>query len=615
MASFPHSFPVPFVSPTEVVGETSVKYPVYLNGRGYVLDTREDAEWVHRSIPLLKPQQDSNNTTAEASLNPDSLWRRAQESWHGGAGQTFRDRDGGDPTRFRSSQGVDPWTFWELSLLNDTTLTLSSSEANLFFATTSTHFYATDGQSTRISTDLSSYSTLTGTPAETATGIASDGYNVWIAYGTNGVYATTAGDSSASSYVTGTVDKIAYVKGRLMVSAGPAIYNVTGAGALPTALFTQSNSDFAWVGFAEGEANIYAAGWSGDKSLIYRIAVKPDAAALDQPIVAGRLPDGEVVTAIGGYLGFIVLGTTLGVRFCTVDAQGNLNIGAVFGGTEPLCFEGQGTFIWFGWTNYVSGSTGLGRLDLRTFTENTITGARVPAYATDLMADGTGAVVSTATFSEKRVFAVAGLGIYQEDVNTKVDQGTLDTGETFFGISEAKILLNVEVNTNPLHGSYDVAAAIDSGTFAFLGSQSSVGSTSQEFDVEDGDGRRFELRFTLNRDEDDADLGPTLTRWSMKATPGGTDSPAEFVFWPIMLFTEVKLPNGAPIRVDIATERDELKQLRRSRQVVTAVEADETFLAQVENYAWNPEHFNDPAEGTVIAPSGVMNIQLKRLSD
>jgi len=591
-------------------------WPVALAGRNYMIDTNIDFythRWRHQSIPLLRPQQDSSSAPSEASLNPDTLWRRAQDSWHGGAGQTFRDRDGGAPTRFRSSKGLDPWTFWELSLLNSTTKIASSANANLRLAPAGVRLYVTDGQTTKYTTDLGSFSTVTATPAESATGLASNGFDVWVGYGSNGIYATDNGSSSASSYVTGSVGIVAYVKGRLMCAAGPAIYNIVAGGALPAALFTQANTDFSWVGFAEGTAAIYAAGFSGDKSLIYRIAIKPDASSLDQPIIAGELPDGEVIRGIGGYLGFIVLGTDLGVRFCTVDAQGNLNIGSAFGPSTSQAFEGQESFVWFGWSNYDTTSTGLGRMDLRTFTENTVTGARVPAYASDLMADTTGTVTAVATFAGVRVFAVGSDGLYAEDLTALVGTATLETGRVGFGIPDTKILLSVDVRTDPLAGSYTAALAVDGGTFTNIGSETTGGDVSSEFPITSGNGQYFELRLTFQRDAGTITTGPTLTRWTMKATPGGTDSPAEFFFVPILLSNPLKLPNGDIKPVDVAFELETLKGLRRTRPVVTYQEADQSYNVQAEDFEWVPDDFTLDGFGNVKSPNGVMIMQLKRV--
>src|SRR5258707_14267417 len=119
-AVFLQTYPFAYYEGTSAVAsEVPGLWPVALDGHPYMLDTNIDFcshRWRHTANPLLRPQQDSSSSPAEASLNPDILWRRAQDSWHGGAGQSFRDRDGGNPPRFNTSKGVNPWTFYQLSL-------------------------------------------------------------------------------------------------------------------------------------------------------------------------------------------------------------------------------------------------------------------------------------------------------------------------------------------------------------------------------------------------------------------------------------------------------------------------------------------------------------------
>src|SRR5690606_22764098 len=101
---------------------------------------------------------------------------------------------------------------------------------------------------------------------------------------------------------------------------------------------------------------------------IYKITITKEGTGLDAPIVAGELPDGEVIASIGSYLGFILLGTSKGARFCTVNSAGDLTIGSLIPTSNPVqCFEGQGEFIWFGWTGYDGTHGGLGRMSLRNF--------------------------------------------------------------------------------------------------------------------------------------------------------------------------------------------------------------------------------------------------------
>lgn len=516
-------------------------YPVSLNGRPYPVDL-SDGSFKQRTVALLRTQADQSNLPSEQSINPEDLWRRSQESWDHGAGQTNYDRPNADNARFRSSKGVDVWTKWQLSLLPDTVQRLSSANTNLAVVSAGSRLYAVDGAALKWTTDLSTWTSVTSMSAVASTSVASDGFNVWTANGSDGIYATNRGTGAASQLVTTGLDSTAvvgYVKGRLMVGWKNALYNIVSASAaaLPTALFTQSNTDFVWVGFAEGQGQLYAAGYSGDKSLIYRTAVKSDGTALDAPVVAGELPDGEIVRAVQGYLGFIVIGSDLGVRLASADSAGNLTIGSLIPTSSPVrCFEPQDRFVWFGMENYDGTSTGLGRLDLTVFVGNL-----TPAYASDLMVTGQGHVTSAASFAGKRVLAVAGLGVYQQST-TLVAAGTIDSGVIRFGLGDAKIAMSLDVVHEPLvYGSHSAYLAVDSGPFRLIGTHT-VGSAEGRFSCGQQSGEKFEVRLELDRDGSITTAGPTLTRATLFAEPAPSRSYLYTV--PLLLDEMVLTPQG-----------------------------------------------------------------------
>lgn len=631
MPSLPHTLPFPFFSGSSAVSaDVPSRWPVSLNGRNLVLDIEgkglyQTDRWKHTSIQLIRPQQDNASHPSEASLNPEGLWRRAEDSWHHGAGQTFRDRSGGevfpsaggDDFRFRTSKGIDPWTYWQISLLPDTTNKYSSANTNLYLAVAGSRLYVTDNQTLKYTVDETTWTTVTGTPAVAIAGICSDGFDVWIASGASGIYSTNTGTGAAASYTTGTVGgPIAYVKGRLMAANTNSIYNVIvgGGAALPTALFTHGNTSFRWVGFAGGQTGIYMAGYSGDKSLIYRTAIKPDGTTLDAPTVAGELPDGEIITSIDAYLGVILIGSNQGCRYATSDASGNLVIGSLIPtSTSVLCFEGQGPYVWFGWTNYDGVSTGLGRMDLRVFTETLETGARVPAYASDMMVTSTAIVQSAATFLSKRVFTVSGLGVYTESVD-KVTTGTLDTGLIGFGIPDNKLAVSINVRTLPLAGSLNAYVATDSGLFTNIGADTIALSTNTDLPMAFTSGERFEVRFVLTRDAITT-TGPTITRWTLKASPGAIDGPAEIITAPFLLHQTVDVL-GREETLDVQYERDSIKVLRDTQQIVTYQEGTSSYDVVVMDYQWIPYHFaaGDLGRGGYGDVNGTMVTQLKRLN-
>lgn len=591
-----------------VTGEVPHPYSLAIAGRTYVIDTKRD--WGRESIPLLRGQADQSPRPGEVSLNPDDLWRRNVESWHHGAGQTWNDREDSDPHRFRASKGVDVWTKWGASLLPDTDEKLSSASTNLLLVAVGTRLYAADNQTLKYTSDITvdspTWTSVTGTPAAAITGLTSDGYNVWAAYSANGVWVTNRTIGTASAYVTGapTVTALGYVKGRLMVAVGPSIYNVTASGALPTVLLTHANTDFAWVGFAEGQGFIYAAGYSGDKSLIYRIAVKTDGTGLDAPVVAGELPDGEIVRSVGGYLGFVLIGTDQGVRFALGDSAGNLEIGALIEtGSAVRCFEGQDRFAWYGLTNPDAVSTGLGRLDLSVFTA-----PNTPAYASDLMVTGQGAVLSVATFQELRVLAVSGLGIYAQDTDL-VPEGHIDGGLVGYNLPDPKVAMFADVRHDPLAGTIGPSISVDEGTFTTLGTSNAQGSVGKKFPLGGKRGDRFETRLTLTRDDSPTTDGPTVSRVTLEAYP----APARRGRWTLWLFCRTRV---VPPGLDAERDRDAADDLQHiidlcdNAAPTTLQVLRETFDCVVADYKWHPEILT--SDGEVF--DGVCEVDVKLLA-
>lgn len=591
--------------------EVPSRYPVGLGGRGYNLDLAIE-QFAHVSIPILKPQQDSSNQVSESSLNPEGLWRRSQDSWHKGAGQTYLDKPDSDAARFRSSLGINPWNKGELTLHNDVykkfevsggiigeNVRLITAGNFLYIARDSTLGFFDDPLNDASAGTITDSGIQLAEPATDIQSIASDGNYVYAALGFNGIHRTSRGTTSSEHYSDLTANLVGYVLGRLMAASGPAMYNITASGPAPDSLYTHPNPDFTWVGFAEGKGHIFAAGYSGDKSIIYKTAIKPDGTELEVPSSAGQLPDGEVVRSIYGYLGFIMIGTDNGVRFSIPDTNGNLEIGALIETNAPvLCFEGQEEFIWFGWTNYDFSHTGLGRCDLRTIVNNV-----APAYATDLMAEDQGPVNSVVTFNEKRFFSVARSGAYLESSN-KVAQGTIDSGLISYGIPEEKISVFVDVRYLILNGSDQIWLARSDGVFTLLGTNSNLNQTKQ-FETHGARAEFLEIRHVLLRDSTDTTLAPILTRHTLKSQV--TAIMGEYIILPILLATREKVANSEHAR-DVVEELAFLKSLRNDRTVVPYQEGETVYQVSAEDYEFRPTHLAPP-----LHPNGYNGTMIMKL--
>jgi len=213
----------------------------------------------------------------------------------------------------------------------------------------------------------------------------------------------------------------------------------------------------------------------------------------------------------------MVVGSDLGVRLCSVDSTGNLTVGGLIKTTSAVqALSPSSRFVWFSMTNYDGSSTGLGRLDLSVFTA-----PMVPAYASDLMATGQGAVRSVAQLSGVQVFTVDAVGVVVPSANL-VPSGYLDSGLINYDLSDLKVALYVALRTLPLVGSVGVSLSADSGAFVSLGAFSAAGAISPaaQFSCNQTLAENLELRLTLNRSSTATTTGPTVTRATLALSAG-----------------------------------------------------------------------------------------------
>ena len=579
-------------------------FPVAINGRAYMIDTAANA-FTRQYDARVRDSVDQSAEPGESAINPQGLWRRSQSSWHYGAGQKYSDTSDAEPFRFNESKGVNVWDKGRLSLLSDTDKVYSTSGTNLYATTAANLMYGTDGQSVKYTTDFVSISTVTGTAASNIFSIASDGYNVFYSYANGDIDQTNAGIGSSSAFITGIeAGKLAYVKGRLMVAGQAAdkhkIWNITTAPGSsannPSPLMTHRNTEFTWVGFAAGQTHIYAAGHAGNISLVYKIEIEADATSLAAPVVAAELPQGEIIQEIYGYLGYIVIGTNTGFRFCSADSAGNLIVGPRIDiGSAVKAFAGIGQYIYFSWTNYDSTSTGIGRMDISVFIST-----NQPAYASDLMATAQGEVQAIHEFNDKPLFTVSGEGVFVPDATDLVTSGYLTSGVYRWGVPDAKFIPKLDLRCLPLQGSITMSIAEDNGTYFDLPAFSTSGAKDKTFDGRENKVFEAEIKVTLARGS--TTTGPTVTRWMARAYAAPLRSQIFSV--PIIMHHKLSI-GGREYWQDVDFEMRQLRDLVDNPRVVSYQENEETFAVVIENVQWqalrdSTTHNRWDWEGTAI---------------
>jgi hypothetical protein len=566
------------------------KFDVAIGGRPYLLDLASNqyqAGWE----PRIRDSVDQGNIPGEATISPQGLWRRSQNSWHLGAGQKWADLDDSQYGRFYESVGVDPFTVkGELSLLYEAEVIDAQTESNLFMARANGRIYGADGQNVRFATAgaFGSPTSVTGLAAADVTGLASDGFNVFITQGASGIYKTDAGSTAAASYVSN-IDcgPIGFVKGRLMVGGIGTdkghLWNIIASGNNPTAFYIHPNTSFEWVGFAEGRNHIYCAGFTGSESLIYRTQVKADGSTLDIPVVAGTLPMGEIVRNIYGYLGFLFIGTNKGVRVATGDANGDLVFGSnISTGGDVRCFGGNDRFVFFGWEDHPSGFAGVGCIDLAYFT-----GPNTPAYCSWFYAPNvTGNVVDLEVFDDQVIYSVAGAGFVGE-TGTLVDEGYLDTGSWVWGIPDPKILAKIDGRHEglPEADTVRIGVSADDGDFEDCGCIAGRGSPFTTFTPQQKRAFKYDLRVRLLKSS--AGVSPRFNRVNARAFVNPSRS--QVIRVPLLLHPRV-LAAGTEVDLSVDRELFHLRSLVREAQITTYQDAQSSLRVLVEDVLWIPDN-------------------------
>jgi hypothetical protein len=562
-------------------------------------------------------QQRNTTSNRDVLLLPQNVWRHQDESWHLGAGQKNRDREDSLTGRFYRSFGVDPWTKYELSLLHETRkLGALSGTDPCFVQVHAGSLVSVQGSTSKWwSTPAASPVTLTFGASKAisvtydgdAVIVLNDAGEVWeLANPTSAVKRTiTPPAPPATPNPPADATFVSYAKGFLILGVGNQLWNINATQA--ELFYTSPVTGFTWKGAAEGNNAIYLVGGSGDKHVIHRVTVKDDGLGLNAAIVAATLPDGENALSIGGYLGFVFVGSDKGVRMATQStASGDLVLGALVETQAPVYgFEGQGQFMWItgSYINPVADSgpvagcptapmSGLYRADLSSFTVSDST----PAYATDLVAvDGAyGTTRSVTTWNNVRVFAVDGKGIYVEEP-TLMKAGWLQSGRISYSVEDLKTGLYAQGKWEPLHGRVAMDVSYDSAPHVRIFNWAAQGSIrSDNISLNGAQFSRMDPLIVLYRDDVDATKGPIFTRFEVRARPAKGQASRWYI--PILNHQTIDI-NGVPESRNVNKEFDRLLTLVQSGKMFALQEAGHVYQAVGVDYKWYPQKLTEQGDG------------------
>lgn len=520
---------------------TTVAYDVAIGGLPFFYGINDLRPYERQTAPYKKQQFDNSTEPGEQTL--EGWWLRSQSSFHRGSGIIFFDPSAGEEVlfRFTNSQGVNVWTKGEVKLLKDTVeVHTSANKMRIVSANDDTNdcVVFTDGSNIKklIMVDntptITTYALAAGHSDQIFQSLTTDGSR-YFAADTVGIHRGFIGGttSDATTYATGT-DRVVinYVKQRLFAGVTNALYeldpNISPVGshatvALPTAHFTHPNAGWNWTAIAESGPAIYAAGYAGNQSAIFKVTVKDDA-TLNAATVTAELPIGETVEALFSYLGFMMIGTNKGARAAIIsDETGDISYG-------PLIFEAPNgvhgfaandRFIWC--ASGANGNTGLIRIDL----SEQITPLRF-AFAPDLEHSATQTTTQVVFLGTRPTFLADNSAIYVESTAVKT-AGFIQTGFIRYGTLEPKNFKRIRARGDYSSGGLLIAPVDEDGTVYETAIYNKILGTPEISIINPPGSQEYvSFRFTLSRLEDPTDvdstldtLGPTFKGYQVRSLP------------------------------------------------------------------------------------------------
>ena len=610
---------------------TDLDYDYAIGGIPFVSGIKDENPYTERMAPIRKEQFDNFAEPGEQSL--DGWWLRSQSTFTGGAGVLYQDPDNDNQFnyRFADSLGVDPWEAGNLTLLRRSIEVTSTTNPlplvrGYVDPTGVDSYWRADGNNLVKHTQAGSTSIVAA--GASIASLSSSGARYLFAR-SDGVFFgldTAAPTQLTNSALTSPV--VEAVKDRIIVTSANSVYQLTYAsvGALPAAVYTHQDPSWRWRSITDGPTSIYIAGDSGTTSQIHKFAVVDEAGlpVLRWTGVTATMPAGEIIRTIYSYIGtFIGIATNKGFRVGEIDGNGDILYG-------PLLFEptfgctgivGNDRFMWVGSQEAHDGDTGLFRVDLGNQTQEQTTRAVRYAYARDIYGEGefSGGVTSVTMFgaSDRKVFAVAFGGFYREQATELLPTGYLKTGRIRFNTEEPKLYKFFSVRMpNALDGSIAISGLTEGGgeiPYITYSGAASSGTKDVATSQPVGPQNWFALKFTLERDDSDSSLGPSLNGWQVKALPGSIRQ--RILTVPVLLFDNEKDRAYQSYGYEgFARERlEQFKALARAGDSLLFQEINDNLVTEVIIDDWEFRQDGPPAPAGSLG--GILTMVLRTTAE
>jgi hypothetical protein len=538
-------------------------YDVAVGGLPFFLAPTDQTPYQRETAPYRKDQFDNGSEPGEQSLT--GWWIRSQSSFHVGDGIKFYDPSAGEATKYRftDSQGVDVWTKGEVRLLKDvenehptTGAVVGTDHQHPNQHVHSIQWSGTNGvllhdefDVDKVAADgtVTHYIDYVPGTTEKVYAICNDGVNAyWVTNQVHGganklhMYKKPLTGSSASTAdetlmfrgdsIVITYAAMDFIKDRIILCVNNRVYELaTNSTSLPSPVYTNPNTNYHYTSVAASGPAIYTAGHSGIYSTIQKYTLTTAGAmpTLTQAVVAAEFPTGEIVEKLYYYLGYMMIGTSKGVRVATInDQDGSLAYGPLVVETSQPVYDfiARDRFVWC--------TSGIGALDaglIRIDLGQSIEGEPLRfAYANDLqVTQSTEHYTTGVTFigtTNRLAFCTAHNttdgAIYMESATVLRPTGYVTTGAIRYGTLEPKNFKLIRARGDFTHGAMDIYA-IDSSNnqYTIITYNSAVGTPEAATTNPEGPQEYLSYKFTLSRSATSTSQGPVFKGYQAKALP------------------------------------------------------------------------------------------------
>lgn len=466
---------VTFISENSGVGSFALNsrvgssYEIGINGVGYMLADVPDPQYPkdyryrRRIMSLDPPRFATGDTPFSQAIERYTLigW----SNWNLGAGIRLND-PGLTGDRFHDSEGIDPFTKGQLSLLPTTVLSVSNMYAGArMVVANSLLFVQTGAKAFSSQASVGGGSTaFSVAAATTVTDMTSDG-EYWYATDGAGIFRNNASADPGAAWAARAVKQVEWVVDRIAVAEASSgstpnqLTTLTAAGALEAVRVTLPVGTTI-RSITGGNGYVWFAADRQDQSTIWSWQLGTTTAGISQFV----LPPGQRAETVGFYQGNLMVRASeynpvtskyRGIIYRCATSNGALTPTRVLDIDNSVAderygdFFGDDRFVGFSWRSMTAaGRSGIGVIDLST-----------GGYAKWLYAPAdtaTGDVLAVVNWAGKFVFNVDGYGPCAE-TSTALTTGWLKTWHTDLSSTLTKVLDRFDGITDPIPGGGSIA--------------------------------------------------------------------------------------------------------------------------------------------------------------